>query len=127
MPPSVEAMTAMRRRVAVDEQREVELARDVEALLDVEAPHLLPAGPVCVRDELHAEDLARRAPSRLGGAALGDLDAAALAATTGVDLRLDDDDRAAGLVDELLGRGLAPRSAVNAAGYRAASEDAGLP
>ena len=83
-------------RVAVDDHAEVELARDVEALLDVEAAHLLPLGAGLVRDELHAEDLLGELP-RLRGAALRDLHAAALAATACVDLRLDDDDRAAGL------------------------------
>ena len=91
--------------VAVDDRAEVELARDVEPLLDVEAPHLLPLGARLVRDELHAEDLLGEL-ARLGGAALGDLDAAALAAAAGVDLRLDDDDRALGLLGEALRGGL---------------------
>src|SRR5207244_3733312 len=54
-------------------------------------------------DELHAEDLLRQLAC-LFGAALGDLDAAALAAAAGVDLRLDDDDVALRLLDEALGR-----------------------
>ncbi len=87
--------------VAVDDRAEVELAHHVEPLLDVEPPHLLPLGARLVRDELHAEDLLGEL-ARLGGAPLGDLDAAALAAAAGVDLRLDDDDRAPRLGDELL-------------------------
>ena len=43
--------------LAIDDQAEVELARDVEALLDVEPTHLLAFGAGLVRDELHAEHL----------------------------------------------------------------------
>ena len=82
----------MRRASRSTTSAEVELARDVEALLDVEAADLLALGAGLVRDELHAEDLLGEL-ARFGGAALGDLDAAAFAATAGVDLRLDDDDR----------------------------------
>ena len=81
---------------AVDDHAEVELARDVDALLDEQALDHLALGPGLVRDELHAEDLLRRL-ARVGGA-LGDLHAAALAAAAGVDLRLDDDDLVAGLL-----------------------------
>ena len=82
--------------VAVDDHAEVQLGDHLEALLDVEAPDLLALGAGLVRDELHAEDLLGEL-ARFGGAALRDLHAAALAATAGVDLRLDDDDRATGL------------------------------
>ena len=105
MPPSVDAMTATRRASRSRTSAEVELAPDVEPLLDVEAPHHLPLGAGLVRDELHAEHLVGEL-ARLGGAALGELDAAAFAATAGVDLRLDDDDGDLGFVDELLGGGL---------------------
>ena len=94
--------------VAVDDGAEVELARDVETLLDVEAAHLLPLGARLVGDELHAEDLLGELP-RLGGAALGDLDAAAFAAAAGVDLRLDDDDGAARLLRRASSRRPRPR------------------
>ena len=87
--------------VAVDDRAQVELALHREPLLDVQAPDLLPLVARLVRDELHAEDLLRRARAPLG-AALGDLDASALAAAARVDLRFDDDDLALGLVSEAL-------------------------
>ena len=59
-----------------------------------------PCGPGLVGDELHAEDLRRRA-RRPRRASLRELDAAALAAAAGVDLRLDDPDRAAELLRRL--------------------------
>ncbi len=64
MPPSVDAMTATRPEAAVDDDAEVELARDVDALLDEQALDHLAAGPGLVRDELHAEDLLRRLARR---------------------------------------------------------------
>ncbi len=73
-------------RGTVDHHAEVKLLGDVGAFLDQQAAHLLPRRPGLMRDELHAEDL--------GGALLDlidrarELDAAALAAPTGVDLRL---------------------------------------
>ena len=96
MPPSVEAITVTRPDAAIDDHADVELAGDVDALLDEEALDLLALGAGLVRDELHAEDGARLA-LRVDEA-LGDLDAAALAAAAGVDLRLDDDDVAPGLL-----------------------------
>src|SRR5262249_52547674 len=90
--------SALRRRhegdpapIAVDDRAEVELARDVEPLLDVEAAHLLPLGARLVGHELHPEDLLRERAG-LGGPPLRDLDAATLAAAARVDLRLDDND-----------------------------------
>ena len=83
--------------VAIDDRAEVQLAPDVEALLDVQPPHLLPLGACLVRDELHPEDLLRELAC-FRGAAFGDLHAAALAAAPGVDLRLDDDDGIARLL-----------------------------
>ena len=44
-------------RGAVDDHADVQLLRDVGALLDQQSPHLLAAGPGLMRDELHAEDL----------------------------------------------------------------------
>ncbi len=68
--------------------------------LDEQALHLLALRAGLVRDELHAEDGLRVLVGLLDG--LGELDATALAAATGVNLRLDDDDRIAG-GEELLG------------------------
>jgi hypothetical protein len=91
-------------RLAVDQERQVDLAGDVEPLLDVEAAHLLPLGAGLLGDQLHAQDLAGQVDG-LPGAALGDLDAAALAAAAGVDLRLDHDHGNPRLGDEALGDG----------------------
>ena len=87
-----------RLRGTIGQHREVVLFLDVGAFLDEEAAHLLAFGAGLMRLQLHAEDLAgvlRDVVQRLG-----DLDAAALAAPSGMDLRLDDPDRAA----EFLGR-----------------------
>ena len=68
---------------------EVELAgrcRRVSSMSTLADELALGAG--LVGDELHAEDLARRC-SRASSGDLGELDAAALAAAAGVDLRLD--------------------------------------
>ena len=104
-PPSVDAMKAMRRLSRSTTMPRYISRGHVEALLDVEPADLLPLGAGLVRDELHAEDLLGEL-ARFCGAALRDLHAAALAATACVDLRLDDDDRAAGLGREPLRRGL---------------------
>src|SRR5262249_12431079 len=83
-------------RAAVDHHADVELARDVDALLDEEALHALALGPGLMGHEVHAVDGARLL---LGvDEVLGDLDAAALAAAAGVDLRFDDDDVAPGFL-----------------------------
>ena len=75
-------------RGAVDDHRDVELLLDVGALLDQQPAHFLARRIRLVRDELHAEDLAGLSAHFVDGAR--DLDAAALAAAAGVDLRLDD-------------------------------------
>jgi hypothetical protein len=74
---------------AIEDDAQVELADDLEALLDENAPHDLPGRPRLVGDEVHAEDL-RGGRLRLGRP-LDHLDAAALAAAPGVNLCLDDD------------------------------------
>ncbi len=74
---------------AVEHDAEIELAIDGRSLFDEQALHLLSLRAGLVRDELHAEDLLG---VLLGlGEVLRHLDAAAFAATAGVDLRLDDD------------------------------------
>src|SRR5690606_19031033 len=75
----------------VHQHAEVQLACDVAPLLDIDAADLLPLGTGLVRDEVHADH-------RLGSLAhlfdrFDHLDAAALAASACVDLRLDDPDR----------------------------------
>ena len=61
--------------------------------LDQETSHLLSVRPGLMSDELHVQDPARELA--YVGKRLGNFDAAALAATPGVDLSLDDPDRAA--------------------------------
>ncbi len=85
---------------AVDQHAEIKLALDVAAFLDIDALHFLAAGAGLVRDERHAEHLAGGLADRLQG--FHDLDAARLAAAAGMDLRLDDPDRAAQLGCHLL-------------------------
>ena len=84
--------------LAVDDDTDVEFFLDVGAFLDQQPADLLSFRAGLVGDQLHAED---------GSGVLtdfiqrtGQLDAAALAAATGVDLGLDDPDGAA----QLLGR-----------------------
>ena len=91
-------------RAAVDDHADVEFLFDVRAFLHQQPAHLLPARAGLVRDQLHAEDLGRALLHLVER--LRDLDAAALAAAAGVDLRLDDPHLAAerlrgldGLVD----------------------------
>ena len=90
MPPSDEAITTTRPTPRSTTMAEVELARDVHALLDEQALDQLAARSGLVRDQVHAEDLLRGLAR--GRRALDHLDAAPLAAAAGVDLRLDDDD-----------------------------------
>ena len=74
---------------AVEHDAQVQLAFDGRRLFDQQPLHLLALRPGLVRDQLHAEDLLRCILRFLQG--LGHLDAAALAAAAGVDLRLDHD------------------------------------
>ena len=84
-------------RVAVDHQREVELALDPRGALDEHAAHALALGPGLRRDERGAEHLVGDLGDLGGGVA--DLHAAGLAAAARVDLGLHDPALAA----ELLG------------------------
>ena len=88
---------------AIDHQPEVQLAGDVEPLLDQQPRDLLPGRAGLVGDERHPEHL--RGGLRRCLRPLDHLDAAALAAAAGVNLRLDDDRAAA----EPLGRRLRRR------------------
>ena len=56
MPPSVDAITVDAAGAAIDDDAEVELARDVDALLDEQPLDLLALGAGLVRDQRHAED-----------------------------------------------------------------------
>src|SRR5260370_19945804 len=79
------------RTLAVDERREIELAVDGGALLDIEAVDLLAVWAGLMGDEHRAE----QAPGLLAHVLLRfhQLDAARLAAPTAVDLRPDDEHR----------------------------------
>src|SRR5450830_1179639 len=74
---------------AVERNADVELPRDVERLLDEDFFDPLAARSRLVRDELHADDLLGELDGLVRS--LRELDASALAASAGVDLRLDDD------------------------------------
>jgi hypothetical protein len=74
---------------AVEGDAEVELLVDVERFLDQDLAHDAPLGAGLVRDEGHPEDLLRQLAGFVR--VVRELDAAALAAAAGVDLRLDDD------------------------------------
>ena len=93
MPPAALAMMTGRRGRAVDQDAQIELALDLEPFLDEHAADLLALGAGLMRDQRHADHLLRELLGFVGR--LGDLDAAALAAAAGVDLRLDDGDVAA--------------------------------
>ena len=100
MPPSVEAMKAMRPSRAVDQQREVELALDVAAVLDVEALDRLAGRAGLLGDQRHGRassaaccaDLLDRLGEAHAALAVGIVLELALAAAAGVDLRLHDGD-----------------------------------
>jgi len=73
----------------VEHDAQIELAVDSRGLLDEQALHLLALRTRLVGDELHAQDVLGVLLGFLAG--LGYLHAAALAAASGVNLRLDDD------------------------------------
>ena len=73
---------------AIESDRQVELAIDVDGFLDQQLAHLLAIGAGLVGDQLHAEDLTGQLASLFRRT--GELHSAALAAAAGMDLRLDD-------------------------------------
>ena len=99
-------------RGAVGDGRDVVLLLDVGPFLDQQAAHLLAFGAGLVGLELHAEDLAGELLDLVERAR--ELDATALAAAAGMDLRLHHPDRATELLRRLGGfqhaeRGVAAR------------------
>ena len=78
---------------AIEHDAEIQLARHLQAFFDEHARDDAPFGTGLMRDERHADHLARELLGLLRR--LRELDAAALAAAAGVNLRLDDDDVAA--------------------------------
>ena len=95
MPPSELAIKRHALRGAVDDHADVEFLADVGALLHQQAPHEPAFGPGLMGHQRHAEDLRGELVDLLER--LRHLDAAALAAAAGVNLRLDDPDLAAEL------------------------------
>ena len=97
--------------LTVDEQREVELLVDVDAVGDVEPLDLLARGPGLNRHQRPAEHFGRMLAhlvDRMGEAhaalrRLAELLEFALAASAGVDLRLDDPQRSGKLVGRVDG------------------------
>ncbi len=104
MPPCLLTIITGSADRAVERDPEVELLGDVQGFLDEDLLDLLSVRARLVGDELHPEDLAGESLRLLG--ALRELDAAALAAASRVDLRLDDGAPAELLRDppRLLGR-----------------------
>ena len=78
---------------AIEHNAEIKLAVDGRRLLDQQPLHLLALRAGLVRYQRHAQDIFGVFLGFLAGA--GHLDAAALAAASGVNLRLDDDARGA--------------------------------
>src|SRR3546814_10985679 len=74
---------------------------NVGAFLDQQATNLLALGPSLVRDQLHAQDLGRKLTYFIDGT--GQLDAAALATATRVNLGLDHPARSAALFSRRVG------------------------
>ncbi len=74
---------------AVEHDAEIKLAVDGRGLLDQQPLHLLALRAGLVRHQLHAENVLGVQLGLLAGA--GHFHAAALAAASGVNLRLDDD------------------------------------
>ena len=83
-------------RLTVGHDGEVILFLDVRAVFNIEAPHLLAFGAGLVGLELHAQNLAGQLLDLVKR--FGNLDAAALAAATRVDLGLHNPYRAAELL-----------------------------
>ena len=74
---------------AIEHDAEIQLAFDGQCLFDQQPLHDAAFRSGLVRDQRHAENLLR--DLNRFGRILGDLDAAAFAASAGVDLRLHDD------------------------------------
>ena len=91
MPPSALTIMTMLLRGAIDDHAEIQLAIDREPFLDQQAADDLSRRAGLVGDQRLPE---QRCGDRLGlVGAVGDLDAAGLAAAAGVNLRLDHDRR----------------------------------
>ena len=75
---------------AIDQDAQIELALDLQAFLDEHASDLPALRAGLVRDERHPDHLFRQPLGFVGR--FRQLDAAALAAAAGMDLRLHDDD-----------------------------------
>ncbi len=108
MPPAALPMMTGDGRRAVDQDAEIQLALDLEPLLDEHAADLPAFRSGLVRDQRHADQLLRELLDLVGRP--GDLDAAALAAAAGVNLRLDDVHAAAEALGGINGFGRCERN-----------------
>jgi hypothetical protein len=87
MPPAADAMkTGL--PCAVQHDPQIQFTLDRQRLLDEQSLHDAALGSRLVRDEVHAEDVRREVPRFVR--VFRDLDASALAATSGVNLGLND-------------------------------------
>ena len=94
-------MNTLRPLRAVEHDAEIQLARDGQRLFDQQPLHLLALGAGLVRDQRHAQHLLGQFNGLFRR--LGDLHAAALAAASGVNLRLHHDSGCA-FVEQVAGR-----------------------
>ena len=103
MPPSLETISTGSGRGPIDDDAQVQLAGDVAAFFDQHLAHDLPVGPGLDRHQLLAEQVAGDraglvgALDQLHAVLLGVVLDGSLAASAGMDLRLDDRDLAAQL------------------------------
>ena len=92
---------------AIEQQAQIQLALHLQSLFDQHASDDAAFRTGLVRDQRHADHLAR---NRLGFVGrFRELDAAAFAAAAGMNLRLDDDDRAAETARDRAGFGRVER------------------
>ena len=109
------------RRSAVEDERQVELARDPQPLFHEHARDQAAFRTGLVRLERHADHVARDPLGFVG--VLGQLHAAALAASAGMNLRLDDDGAAAEPPGNLAGLGRVERHLALRNGHAIPRED----
>ena len=88
-------------RSAIDDDAQIELALDLQSFFDQHAADLAPLRSGLMRDERHPEHLLGQLLGLVGR--FRELDAAALAAPAGMNLRLDDSDAAAKTPGNLAG------------------------
>ena len=90
-------------RRAIEHEAQIQLARHLQPFFDEHARDDAPFGAGLMRDERHADHVARETLGLVGR--LGQLDAAAFPASAGVDLRLHDDEVSAETTRDFAGLG----------------------